>query len=260
MFPAVPYSQYIIGSLPWYSVLVVSGIITAILLCSHEEKRLQLPRDTVLDLALLLVPCGVIGARLYYVIFSWEAFAGDPLSILYVWQGGLAIYGGIIGGVLSILIFSRWKKLSPLLLADMVIPAVALAQSIGRWGNYFNMEAYGAPITDPRWQFFPVGVLIPSAEGYVWHMATFFYESMWNLCVFGVLWFVIRRRKKHDGVVTLWYGVLYGLGRSVIEGFRTDSLMLGPFRVSQLLSLSLAAAAAITLIILAIHNRRRSEM
>ena len=259
MFPAVPYSRFIIGTLPWYSVLIVTGILIAIWLCSREEKRLSLPEDTVIDLALMLVPFGVIGARLYYVAFAWETFARDPLSILYIWQGGLAIYGGVIGGVIAILIFCRWKKLNPLMLMDMVIPTVALAQAIGRWGNYFNMEAYGAPITDPAWQFFPVGVLIPESGSYVWHMATFFYESVWNLLVFCVLWFVIRKRKKTHGVVTLWYALLYGVGRAIIEGLRTDSLMLGPVRVSQLLSLLLAAAAAVILLILAFLNRRKTE-
>ena len=259
MFPAVPYSRYVIGSLPWYSVLVVTGIAVAILLCTREEKRLGLPKDMVLDLALTVVPFGVIGARLYYVLFSWEIFAPDPLSVLYVWQGGLAIYGGVIGGVIAVLIFARMKKLNALMLTDMIVPTVALAQAIGRWGNYFNMEAYGAPITDPAWQFFPAGVLIPSAEGYAWHMATFFYESMWNMCVFCMLWFVIRKRKKTHGVVTLWYALLYGVGRAIIEGLRTDSLMAGSFRVSQLLSASIAATALVILIILGVLGRRQTR-
>ena len=259
MFPAVPYSRFIIGQLPWYSVLIVSGILLAMTLCGREEKRLHLPEDTVIDLALLALPLGVIGARLYYVAFAWDTFAADPLSVLRIWEGGLAIYGGVLGGALAVLIIARVKKLNPLTLMDMVLPTVALAQAIGRWGNYFNMEAYGAPITDPAWQFFPAGVLIPSMGGYVWHMATFFYESMWNLGVFALLWFVIRKRKKHEGVVALWYAMLYGAGRAVIEGFRTDSLMLGPLRVSQLLSLLLALSAAIALIILGVHHRRKTE-
>ena len=259
MFPAVPYSRYIFAQLPWYSVLIVSGILIAMTLCGREEKRLGLPEDTVIDLALLALPLGMIGARLYYVAFAWDTFAEDPLSILRIWEGGLAIYGGVLGGALAVLIIARLKKLNPLTLLDMALPTVALAQAIGRWGNYFNMEAYGAIITDPAWQFFPIGVLIPSGDGYVWHMATFFYESMWNLGVFALLWFVIRRHKKHEGVVTLWYALLYGTGRTIIEGFRTDSLMLGSLRVSQLLSILLAASAAIALIILGIHNRRKTE-
>jgi len=256
MFPAVPYSRYIFGSLPWYSVLIVSGILICFILCSREEKRLQLPQDTVLDLALWVVPCGIIGARLYYVIFDWQSFAHDPISVLYIWNGGLAIYGAVIGGALAILLFSWRKKLSPLLLMDMIAPTLALAQSIGRWGNYFNMEAYGGHITNPFWQFFPAGVLIPHGGGYDWHMATFFYESVWDLSVFLVLWLIIRRRKRHNGVVALWYMLLYGTGRFLIEGLRTDSLMLGPLRVSQWLSAGLVLTAIVLLISLAVYNRR----
>ena len=258
MFPAIPYSRYIIGQLPWYSVLIVTGILIAIILCSREEKRLGLKPDTVTDLALWVVPFGIVGARLYYVVFSWSAFAHDPLSILYVWQGGLAIYGGVIGGLVAILVFARRRGLYPFLLTDMIVPTLSLAQGIGRWGNYFNMEAYGAAITDPAWQFFPVGVLIPQGGAYVWHMATFFYESMWDIAVFLVLWFIVRPRKKQHGTVTLWYLLLYGTGRFFIEGLRTDSLMTGSLRVSQLLSAELALAGAALLLLSAIRSRTTS--
>ena len=256
MFPAIPYSRYVVGLLPWYSVLIVSGILAAILLCSREEKRLGLRQDTVIDLAIWVVPFGIIGARLYYVAFEWQAFAENPISVLYIWQGGLAIYGGVIGGLLAILLFARRRHLSPFLLTDMIVPALSLAQAIGRWGNYFNMEAYGAALTDPAWQFFPVGVLIPEGGEYVWHMATFFYESVWDLMVFLVLWFVIRRKKKHHGTVTCWYMLLYGIGRFLIEGLRTDSLMLGSLRVSQLLSAALVLLGGGLLIVRAIRNRK----
>ncbi|MBQ7850110.1 MAG: prolipoprotein diacylglyceryl transferase [Clostridia bacterium] len=258
MFPALSPGRYLLGVLPWYSVMIITGILLAIILCEREEKRLGLPADTVIDLALRLVPCGVVGARLYYVAFSWEAFADNPLSILYVWQGGLAIYGGVIGGLIAVVVFAWRRKLPPLLLTDMIVPTLALAQAIGRWGNYFNMEAYGAEITDPAWQFFPAGVLIPEGGAYVWHMATFFYESMWNLTVFLILWFVIRRRKQRHGVVTLWYALLYGTGRFLIEGLRTDSLMSGSLRVSQVLSaaLALGAACALTALVILKHRKK----
>ncbi len=249
MFPAIPFSRYIVGQLPWYSVLIITGILTAILMCSREEKRLCLPQDTVLDLALWVIPFGIIGARLYYVAFSWDTFADDPLSILYIWQGGLAIYGGVIGGLAAIFFFARRRKLPPFLLTDMIVPALSLAQAIGRWGNYFNMEAYGAAITDPAWQFFPIAVLIPEGGAYVWHMATFFYESVWDMTVFLILWFIVRRVSKCHGTVTLWYMVLYGAGRFMIEGLRTDSLMSGGFRISQLLSAALVLLGSMLLII-----------
>ena len=259
MFPAVPYSRYIIGQLPWYSVLIVTGIILCYILCSREEKRLRLPKDTVLDLALWIVPCGILGARTYYVLFSWETFADNPLSALYVWEGGLAIYGAVIAGLLTVLVFGLCRRINPFTLTDMIVPSLALAQAIGRWGNYFNMEAYGAPITDPAWQFFPFGVQIPTGDGYAWHMATFFYESMWNLAVFLVLWFIVRKLAKRPGVTTLWYALLYGAGRFLIEGLRTDSLMAGSLRVSQVLSLILCGISAVLLVTLAILNRRRTE-
>ena len=260
MFPAVPPFRTLFGIIPVYSLMILAGIVTAFFLCCKEEKRLGLKPDTVIDLAFLVLPMGILGARAYYVLFNWGVFADDPVSILYIWQGGLAIYGGVIGGLMAILLFARLRRMNPLILTDMIVPTLALAQAIGRWGNYFNMEAYGAAITNPAWQFFPAGVLIPDASGaYTWHMATFFYESVWNVTVFAVLWFVIRQRKKHHGVVTLWYALLYGTGRAIIEGLRTDSLMVGAFRVSQLLSLTLALSAGVVLLILAICDRKNRE-
>ena len=233
---AIPYSRYVFGSLPWYSTLIVLGMALALLLCAREEKRLGLREDTTIDLALCVIPCGIIGARLYYVFFSWQTFASDPLSILRVWEGGLAVYGGVIGGLLAAVVFSRARRIPLAALTDLMVPGLILAQAIGRWGNYFNMEAYGAAITNPAWQFFPAGVLIPEGGGMVWHMATFFYESMWNLGVFAALT-ALRRRAYRRFDLSCWYLLLYGAGRFVIEGLRTDSLTaLGGLRVSQLLS------------------------
>lgn len=250
--PATPESRYIVGTLPWYSVLIVAGICAALFVASREEKRLGLPKDTTVDLALWAIPFGIAGARLYYVAFAWDVFRSDPVSILKIWQGGLAIYGGIIGGFLAGALFCHRRHLPLTKVMDMVAPALPLAQAIGRWGNYFNMEAYGAPIANPAWQFFPVGVLIPSAAGGTWHMATFFYESVWDLAVFLIL-MATRRRMRRSGDVFLWYAALYGAGRYVIEGFREDSLMLGSLRVSQLLSLGLCLAAFVILALRAIR-------
>ncbi len=253
---SIPYSRYIIGELPWYGVLIVAGVIAAIVLGIREEKRLGLKEDTVIDLAFWAIPLGLIGARTYYAIFNWQVFADDPLGVLRIWEGGIAIYGAIIGGIIGVLLFARRRRLNPLVLTDMLVPGLSLAQGIGRWGNYFNMEAFGREITDARWQFFPVGVQIPSADGYAWHMATFFYESCWDVTVFLVLWFLIRRRSSRSGTVTLWYFLLYGAGRFVIEGLRTDSLMLGPVRVSQLLSLLLVGVSAALLIFRYIRQKQ----
>lgn len=240
---AMPSSRYIFGTLPWYSVLIVCGIIAALWLASREEKRLNLPKETVIDLSLWLIPAGIIGARLYYVFFAWDTFAKNPISILYIWRGGLAIYGGVIGGGLAALIFSRRRKLPFFLLTDIIVPGLALAQCIGRWGNYFNMEAYGLAVTDPAWQFFPFAVLIPTGGEPVWHMATFFYESIWDFLVFIAL-MAGRGHMRRTGDATLWYASLYGGGRLIIEGLRLDSLMTtgGSARISQLLSVALCLA------------------
>ena len=254
---AIPYSKTLLGPLQWYSVLIVTGILVAIWLAGREERRLGLPRDTVIDLALIVIPCGIIGARLYYVAMTWELFRDNPVSILYIWEGGIAIYGGVIGGALGAWGYARRKKLPFLKLMDMVVPGLLLAQAIGRWGNYFNMEAYGPEITNPAFQFFPLGVLIPSAGGYVWHMATFFYESLWNAAGFAALW-AMRRRVREPGGMTCWYLLIYGSGRFIIERLREDSLYLGGLRVSQYLSLLLCLVAAGVLLGRAMRGNKRA--
>ncbi len=248
---AIPYSRYIVGSLPWYSVLMVSAIFIAYLLGAREEKRIGLPKDSMLDMVLVAVPCGIVGARLYYVLMSLDQFAADPISVFYIWEGGIAVYGSILGGALGVWVFCRIKKRSFAALLDITAPGLALAQAIGRWGNYFNREAYGPVITDPAWRFFPAGVIISENGAQVWHVATFFYESAWDLGVFLTLW-AVRKKMKRRGDVFLWYLALYGCGRFLVEQLRTDSLYLFGFRASQYLSLlACVAVAAVFLVRLA---------
>ena len=254
---AMPASRYIFGTLPWYSVTMVCAILSALLLAQGEEKRRGLPKDTVVDLALRLIPCGIIGARLYYVVFTWSLFRENPIAILEIWKGGLAIYGGLIGGFLAALIFARRRKLNLLTLIDMIVPGLALAQCIGRWGNYFNMEAFGLPITNPAFQFFPMAVLIPEGGTQVWHMATFFYESLWDFGVFAALrW--LRKPCRRPGDLFGWYVLLYGAGRLIIEGLRMDSLMTsgGSARISQLLSV---AGCLIVYLLMTCHALRHKR-
>ena len=236
-------NRLLFGVIPIYGLLIAAAIGIGALLCGREEKRLGLPQDTTVDFALRVVPAAIIGARLYYVAFRWALYAPDPVRILKIWEGGLAIYGGVIGG-------ARVRRLPFATLADMVAPALILGQAIGRWGNFFNGEAYGNPITDPAWQFFPVAVYADGA----WHQATFFYESCWDLAGFILLW-GIRKKLKTPGSLFLLYLCWYGLGRTVIEGLRTDSLTLGPVRVSQALSAVLVIAAGIALIVRAKKNK-----
>ncbi len=237
----MPGSQYLVGSVTWYGVLVVAGMAAATFLAMREEKRVGLPRDTMIDLALFLLPCGVLGARLYYVLFAWREYAAQPLRALYIWEGGLAIYGGIIAGAAVVLIFAYKRRLPLLTLLDCIVPGVALAQGIGRWGNFFNQEAYGVLLPE-AFQFFPAGVLIDGS----WHMATFFYESAADILIFAWLWHR-RTKRTRPGDTFLTYLLLYGSVRAVIEGLRTDSLygLIAGLRVSQAFSILLVMCVCV---------------
>lgn len=257
MLFATPSSRYFLGILPWYSVLIVSAIALSLFIATREERRLALPKDTVIDSAFYLIPLGILGARLYYVIFEWRQFSGDLIRILYIWEGGLAIYGALIGGFLGIWLFARRKKLPLFILLDLFAPCVALSQAIGRWGNYFNQEAYGYAVTNPAHQFFPMAVLITTGVSPQWYYATFFYESIWDLGIFAVL-MVLKRRRHSNGDIFLWYALLYAIGRALVEGMRSDSLTAfgGAVRVSQLLSVIAALLIAIYFIV---RKQRRTK-
>ena len=222
--------------LPAYGLLIALGILAVVVLAHRDEERLSLPKDTSIDMALCTVPLGVLGARLYYVLFRWDLYAANPVSALYIWQGGLAIYGGLIGGFLGAILLARHKRLKMAALIDLVIPYVLLAQAIGRWGNYFNGEAYGQLVTDAALQFFPYAVNVEGA----WYQATFFYESVADLIGFLIMFFTRRRWRLGDGLPL--YAIVYGIPRFFIEGLRSDSLYIGStgIRVSQVLSAALA--------------------
>ncbi len=228
----------------FYGVLIALGFILAILYCARRAPEFGISSDSFYDLSIWVIPLSILGARLYFVAFQADYYLQHPGEILAVWEGGLAIYGGVIGGAVGALLFSRKKKVSFSALADMVAPALILGQAIGRWGNFVNQEAYGAVIDNPALQFFPLAVF---ADG-EWHMAAFFYESLWDFIGFWLLW-LNRKRAKVRGNLFLCYLVWYGLGRAVIEGLRTDSLMWGSVRVSQALSGALVLAAGIALIL-----------
>ena len=248
MLEFTPTSAIVAGiEIHWYGLIIAVGMALAVALACAREKRLGLPKDTALDLALAGIPGAIVCARLYYVLFSWQAYADAPIRALYIWEGGLAIYGGIIGGVLVGFIYARRKKLPFLKLADLAAPSIALGQAVGRWGNFVNQEAFG-DVAAREWQrVFPISVLI-EADGQ-WHYATFFYESAWCLLIVAALLLAEKKRLfRRDGQLFGSYVFLYALERALVEGLRTDSLYLGPVRVSQLLSLlALLATAAIAL-------------
>ncbi len=240
----------------WYGVLIALSIVIGIFLAVRRTKKLGYNSERFYDFCLLAIPMGVIFARIYYVVFEFDMFRDNPISMLYLWQGGLAIYGVLIGAALAAVIFSRMKRGIPFLtLMDITLPSIALGQAIGRWGNFFNQEAFGSLITDKSLQFFPIAVEITktNAAGAViyhnWHMATFFYESCWNILVFICLTLYAKKARK-PGNVLLLYFTLYGFGRMIIETFRTDSLWLVPgvIKVSQLLSAVLFIVCGLILI------------
>ena len=241
---------FTIGGLPiyWYGICIALGVFCGILLGMRNAKRRGLSPDIVIDISLLIIPLALIFARVYYVAFSWEDYASEPMRIFSVREGGMALYGGVIGGVIGVLIASKWKRLAFVDLADMLVAGLALGQAIGRWGNFFNREAYGIAISNPSWQFFPAAVPI----GTQWHAATFFYESIFCLLL-AIALYLYGRKPRARGLTMVWYFIGYGMERAIVEALRTDSLWLGHLRVSQILSLVLALGG---LCYLAIRGRR----
>lgn len=258
----------------WYGILISLSVVLAVVMVYREAKRKGLDADCMLDYALLTVPTAIVFARLYYVIFEWDQYAANPIHALFIWEGGIAIYGSIIGGIVATLIFSKWKKISFWTLADLVAPGLVLGQAIGRWGNFFNQEAFGELVTNPDLQFFPYAVYIERLGE--WHMATFFYESVACFLIF-IFLLIYRRKAKNApaGNLFLWYWVLYGIERAYVEGLRTDSLWIfkggipignliffpNGLRVSQVLSIIMVIAFGTVLIVRAVkrHKKQTAE-
>ena len=252
----------------WYGIIIASGFLLAVLYMLHRAKDFGVTQDDVLDMILWAVPIGVVCARLYYCIFYWELYADDPISMLYIWEGGLAIYGGIIGGVITLLVVAKVKKIPAPVLLDLAGMGVIIGQCIGRWGNFMNVEAYGG-VTGLPWRMCSESIAssllsqgLVDADGYQAILdgtlgvhPTFFYESLWNFVGIFLIYWIGKHWKKFDGQVFWSYVLWYGLGRFWIEGLRTDSLYFfglelfgAPIRTSQVLAIVSAAVAAVVLI------------
>ena len=228
----------------WYGIIIACGFVLAAIYMMRRAKTFGITDDDVLDMLLWAVPVGIVCARAYDCIFYWDLFRDNPVSVLYIWEGGLAIYGGVIGGALTLLIVAKVKKLPAPVLLDVAALGVIIGQFCGRWGNFMNREAHGA-VTD---SFLKMGLQNAAGEVIYYH-PTFLYESVWNLIGFIGLHFYVRRRR-FDGEIFVLYMTWYGLGRVWIEGLRTDSLYLFStgIRVSQLLAgVFFAAGMAILL-------------
>ena len=242
---AIPLGE---NGIRWYGIIITLGMIVAVTYAIWRAKQKGNNTDDLIDMALYTILLGVIGARLYYVIFNGNV--RSFYDVIAIWDGGLAIYGGIIGGVLGIFLVCKFKKLHFFSLLDCIGPGVMIAQAMGRWGNFFNGEAYGGIIAEGSPFYFLRMGLLPNSFGreMAYVHPTFLYESLWNVVGF-VLMNVFYKKKKFDGEGALWYFGWYGLGRMAIEGLRQDSLMFFDlFRVSQVLA-AVCVVASVTLIV-----------
>ena len=214
----------------WYAFIIITGIAICLLLCKKDDGKYNVKFDEILLLALFLLPISIICARLYFVLFKLDYYMQNPLEIISIRNGGLAIYGGIIGAILTIIVFCKIRKIKILDILDYLAPYLALGQCIGRWGNFFNGEAHGTETTS----LLRMGIV--ENGKYIQVHPTFLYESICTLIIF-IFLYTKRNKRKYEGELTYWYFFLYGIARTIIEGFRTDSLMLGNMRSSQILSI-----------------------
>lgn len=253
-FPSIGFSwdparSFSVGSLDvhWYGVIIAVGLLMAVLYACGRSKEFGLTEDDLIDGVLCIVPFAVICARLYYCVFEWDTYKNNLLDIFKIWNGGLAIYGGVIGAAIGIVVFAKVKKDKVKLTAVLDITSLGflIGQAVGRWGNFMNREAFGAATNS----VFRMGLLNKVTGAVEYYHPTFLYESVWNLCGFLLLHFLSKRRK-YDGQVALGYVAWYGLGRTFIEGLRMDSLYWGPVRVSQLLAAVSCFAAVVLLMIM----------
>ena len=240
-------------SVAWYGIFIAGGMMVGIILANFTSKLKNVDYDELLNIVLISFPIAIIGARAYYVIFEFNQYKDNLVQVFNIRQGGLAIHGGVIFGMIAALIYTRYKKQNLLEFADVAAPSIIIGQAIGRWGNFFNSEAHGGPVTQTFISKFPVfiqkGMLI---DGVYYH-PTFLYESIWNLFICLILIYLLTKTFK-SGTVFFSYIGLYSIGRFFIEGLRTDSLMFGGIRVAQLISL---AGVTLWIIFLVMNNKKK---
>lgn len=221
----------------WYGIIIAIGITTALLLASFNCKRRNYNYDKLIDTFLVAFPFAIIGARAYYVIFQFSDYKDNLINVFNIRQGGLAIHGGVIFALVSAYIYAKRKKLDFFEMADIAAPSMILGQAIGRWGNFFNGEAHGGPVTYEFIRKFPEFIQKGMYIDGVYYHPTFLYESTWNLLVCLILIYLLNKKLKKGTIIFTYIG-LYSLGRFFIEGMRTDSLMFGVIRIAQLVSLA----------------------
>lgn len=234
----------------WYSIFILFAILTAAILVSKEAKKKGLENDTLLDLIFYTVIFGILGARIYYVLFNLSYYLNNPIEIICIWHGGLAIHGGLIAALIYLLIETKKKKINFLLLLDIVVVGLILAQAIGRWGNFFNGEAFGRIVSKSFLEnlhlpsFIIEGMYIDGA----YREPTFLYESICSLLGFLILYFLRNFKKMKVGMLTSLYLIWYGVTRFIIESLRSDSLLLGNLKIAQIVSIIGITAGVLLLI------------
>ena len=236
----------------WYSVLLLIAVIVGISWFLKEGKKHNYPQDFLFNLCFWAIIFGFIGARAYYVIFNWSQYVHDPISIFKIWEGGLAIHGGLLAGFITIVVYCKKYKVRLFKIVDMAVPGIILAQAIGRWGNFFNGEAHGGVVLRSTLEsfHFPDFIIDGMNINGIYYHPTFLYESLW--CLLGFIILVLLRHYKYlkVGGLTAFYLIWYSVGRFFIESMRTDSLMLGGFKVAQIVSFVLFIIAILSLMVL----------
>jgi phosphatidylglycerol:prolipoprotein diacylglycerol transferase len=251
-FNIAPVAFNILGkNIYWYGIIIALGLFAGALVSMYTAKRNELKTDIITDIVIYGAPTAIIFARLYYCLFNFNSYINNPIEIFYLWEGGIAIYGAIIGAVISTFIYCKVKKLNVLKVFDVCILGVITGQFIGRWGNFVNKEAYGT-ITSLPWRM----SIYENGQLKNVH-PTFLYESLWNFIGLFVL-YKINKNKKFNGLTFFSYLVWYGTGRAIIEGLRTDSLYLGPLRISQVVGIITAILGLTFIIIKAIKYNKTS--
>lgn len=223
----------------WYSIFILLGIIVAAFLVFKEIKKQNINEDQFLNLIFNIIIFGIIGARIYYVIFNFSYYLKNPMEIIAVWNGGLAIHGGIIMGLLVVSLYCRKNKLNLLKVLDILVVGLIIAQSIGRWGNFFNQEAYGTitTVATLKSMHLPNFIIEGMCIDGIYYHPTFLYESLWCFIGFCIMLIIRHFNRDKKGTLTSFYLIWYGIERFFVEGLRTDSLMLGNFKIAQIISI-----------------------
>lgn len=241
----------------WYSIMIALGLFVGVTVILYEGKRKKIPDDFLINLIFIGTICAILGGRIYYVIFNWGYYSRHLIEIFEIWNGGMAIHGAIIAGGIFTIFYARKYEYDVLKIIDIVVIGLIIGQAIGRWGNFFNQEAYGSAVTLEYLQglHLPEFIINGMKIGNTYYHPTFLYESIWNLIGFIILMIVKHYRYLHIGQLTSIYMMWYGVGRFIIEGLRTDSLMLGGFKMAQIVSVVMFLAGLALFVYMLMKSR-----